>query len=204
MACIAKRRGRLVIDFYDQTGARRWKTLPKGTTKKQANEILGQMERSLRLGVYSPAKNLPTFEMVADSWLQAKQQDIRGSTYGQYSGHLENHLKPFFGHLKINAVNYDSIVKFKAKAVSSGVKIPTLKKIMVNLGAILTFAVRLRYIEFNPARDVEKPKGQSLHDENKEMNVLKPDDIQSLLKAAACHKDRVFFLTAVLTGGAPG
>ena len=37
MACIAKRRGRYVIDFYDTYGKRRWKTLAKGTTKKKAD-----------------------------------------------------------------------------------------------------------------------------------------------------------------------
>ena len=30
MACITKKRGRMVIDFYDQNGKRRLKTLPKG------------------------------------------------------------------------------------------------------------------------------------------------------------------------------
>ncbi len=38
MACIAKRRERYIIDFYDTYGKRRWKTLAKGTTKKKANE----------------------------------------------------------------------------------------------------------------------------------------------------------------------
>ena len=39
---MAKRRGRYVIDFYDTYGKRRWKTLPKGTTKKKAIEALRQ------------------------------------------------------------------------------------------------------------------------------------------------------------------
>ena len=40
MACISKRRDRYVIDFYDNTGKRRWKTLPKGARKKDANKAL--------------------------------------------------------------------------------------------------------------------------------------------------------------------
>jgi hypothetical protein len=36
MACIAKRRGCYVIDFYGTYGKRRWITMHKGTTKKKA------------------------------------------------------------------------------------------------------------------------------------------------------------------------
>ena len=47
MACIAKRRNRYVIDFYDNHGKRRWKTLPKGTTKKKAREAMRDIEDEL-------------------------------------------------------------------------------------------------------------------------------------------------------------
>ena len=48
MACIAKRRGRYVIDFYDSYSKRRWITMPKGTTKKKATEKLREIEDQLR------------------------------------------------------------------------------------------------------------------------------------------------------------
>ena len=35
MACIAKRRERYVIDFYDTYGKRRWITMPKGELPKK-------------------------------------------------------------------------------------------------------------------------------------------------------------------------
>jgi hypothetical protein len=48
MACIAKRRGRYVIDFYDNQGKRQRMTLKKGTTKKKAKEKRGSdCQRSL-------------------------------------------------------------------------------------------------------------------------------------------------------------
>ena len=40
MACIAKRRGRYVLDYYDNQGERIRKTLKKGTTLKKAKEKL--------------------------------------------------------------------------------------------------------------------------------------------------------------------
>lgn len=200
MACVRRRRGRWVIDFYDQNGVRRWETLEAGVAKKQANERLGEIEREVRRGSFIPYKQLPTFKEVADDWLEGKKTDIRHSTYGQYSGHLENHLKPFFKGYKINHITFDSIEKFKAHSIKNKVTPPTLKKILINLGAILTYAVRRRFIDYNPARDVEKPKGQSLHDEKDEMSILRPEEIRALLDAAANQKDRMLFMAAVLTG----
>ena len=51
MACIAKRRGRYVIDFYDDKGKRRWKTLPKDARKKDANKALREIEDQLAKGL---------------------------------------------------------------------------------------------------------------------------------------------------------
>ena len=101
MACIAKRRNRWVIDFYDNQGKRRWKTLPEGTTKTEAKKVLRDIEDKIDKGVYIPQKNLPVFSEVADAWLKIKKPNIRHSTYKQYKGHLKNHLKPFFEGLEL-------------------------------------------------------------------------------------------------------
>jgi len=57
MACIAKRRGRYVIDFYDNQGIRRWRPMPPGTTKAKTRELLREIEEQLARGTYVPEKN---------------------------------------------------------------------------------------------------------------------------------------------------
>ncbi|MGD9161956.1 MAG: hypothetical protein PVG39_26330 [Desulfobacteraceae bacterium] len=71
MACITKRRGRWVIDFYDQHGKRRWKTMKEGTTKKQAREELRDIEEKVSKGIFLSEKRVPDFSKIADLWLQA-------------------------------------------------------------------------------------------------------------------------------------
>jgi integrase len=200
MACVRKRRDRWVIDFYDQEGVRRWQTLPKGINKKEANEKLGELEKKIRQGTYTPIKELPNFSNVADNWLVSKKPDIRHSTHRQYKGHVENHLKPYFNRVKINHVNFEAVEKFKKHSLDQGVTVPTLRKILITLGAVLTYAVRMRYIDFNPCREVEKPKGQSAHSDKEEMVILQPDELQALFDAGANQKERVLFMTATLTG----
>lgn len=204
MACIRKRRNRWVIDFYDQEGKRHWLTMPEGSTRNEANEKLGEMEKKIRQGIYTPVKELPYFSEVADSYLTSKQANIRHSTHQQYKGHVENHLKSYFEKVKINHINFDAIEKFKQHSLVKGIISPTLCKILITLGAILTHAVRMHYIDFNPAREVEKPKGNSLHGEKDEMVVLKPEEIRALLDAALTQKDRVLFMAAVFTGAREG
>lgn len=204
MACVRKRRGRYVIDFYDQYNKRRWETLPQGATLKEANERLGEIEKSIRHESYVPNSKLPGFQEVAEAWLASKKSSLRHSTYDQYAGHLKIHLIPYFGEMKITRVNFDAAEQFKNQSIENGVTVPTLRKILINLGAIMTYAVRMRYIDFNPVRDLEKPKGHSTHDGTNEMVILKPDDIRALLDAAGAEKDRVLFMAAVLTGAREG
>ena len=64
--------------------------------------------------------------------------------------------------------------------------------------------VGLPHIDFNPAREVEKPKGQSLHGEMEEMIILKPPEIRTPFDKAATQKDNVLFMTVVLTGAREG
>jgi len=200
MACIAKRRNRWVIDFYDNQGKRRWKTLPEGTTKTDAKKVLRDIEDKIDKRIYIPQKNLPFFSEVADMWLKAKKPNIRHSTYKQYKGHIENHLKPFYEGYRISRINYDKVEKFISHCIENNVTIPTMKKILINLGAIMTYAVRKRYVDYNPVRDAEKPKGQSEHDENKELNVLTPAYILFLLDSAPDLKHKILFMAAVTTG----
>ena len=101
MACIAKRRGRYVLDYYDNRGKRRWQTLPKGTTLKQAKGKLREIENQLAKGIFIPIREVPTFKNVAEDWLLYKKANIRGSTWNMYNSHLTHHFD-MVNNLKIS------------------------------------------------------------------------------------------------------
>jgi integrase len=199
MACITKRNDRYVIDFYDNQGKRQRQTLKKGTSKTDARKILRDIEDKIDKGIYITPRKMPRFSKVADSWLKTKKPNIRHSTYNQYKGHLKNHLNPYFENYKISMVNYDKVEKFMSYCLDNDMHILTLKKILINLGAIMTYAVRKRYIDYNPVRDMEKPKGQSEH-KDKELNIVTPAEILTLLDAVPDLKHKTLFMAAVTTG----
>ena len=77
----------MVIDFYDQHGKRRLKTLPEGTTKKEAGKILQEILKLIEHGTYLTDKKIPTFSEMADEWLEYKKINIREHTYSSYECH---------------------------------------------------------------------------------------------------------------------
>ena len=155
MACVSYRRGRWVIDFYDQDGIRRWHTMPKGSKKRDANIKKGEIEKKIQQKIYTPPKSLPIFSSVAGDWLDSKL-GIRDNTKEGYKGHIVNHLAPFFGSLKINQITYTAVEKYTNKALSDGVTPATLRKILTTLSGIMSYAMKHRYIEHNPVRELER------------------------------------------------
>ena len=190
MACIRKRRDRWVIDFYDQHGKRRWKTMKEGTNKKQARAELRGIEEKVEKGEYiSPAK-IPSFSKVADMWLVSKKPNIRHATYTEYKSHVECHLKPYYGQTLISRINFDSVEKFIEHCTSKEIATLTAKKIIISFGAIMSYAIKKRYINHNPVREVEKPKGQGNHKEDKEMVVLTPEQIRALINNTGWYQSK--------------
>ena len=114
MACIRKRRGRWVIDFYDQHGKRRWKTLKEGTTKKAARVELRAIEDEVSKGTYLPMKEIPTFAEVAKEWLEYKKPKIRASTWREYQRHTKIHFGELVD-LKITRITIATIEKYITK-----------------------------------------------------------------------------------------
>lgn len=202
MACIAKRRGRYVIDFYDTKGNRRWKTLPEGTTKKQAREKLREIEDQLLKGIYIPDQKIPTFEDVAKDWLEQKELNVRASTLRMYEGHLKRHFSEING-LRVNRISISTVERFITNKQKQGMNLTTLRKIIVTFNQVINYCVRHRYIDFNPVRDSERPKNRGQVEKSK-IRVLNPGEIKALLETEEDQKYRILFKLAIMSGARQG
>jgi integrase len=202
MACIAKRRDRYIIDFYDSQGKRQRQTLKKGTTKKKARDKLREIEDHLARGTYIPDTKIPIFKDVAKDWLEYKKPNIRHSTHLVYKGHTENHF-PELIDLKINRISTAKIEKFIRDRQSQRMNILTIRKVLVTLGQILAYAVRHGYISNNPLRDAERPKGQG-NTKKKKIRILTPPEIKALLDAEKDPKYKNLFMLAIMSGARQG
>lgn len=202
MACIVKRRGRWVIDFYDNQGRRRWKTMPKGSTKKKARDKMREIEDQLRKGIWLPDRKVPAFKNVAQEWLEYKKPNIRESTWNMYETYVRLHFCDV-EDLKINKITIATVEKSIRSFQNSKMKLATIRKLIVTLNQVMNYAVRHRYIDYNPVRDAERPKSRG-GEETEEMSILPVDKIDSFLNAVEGQKYKTFFMLAIMSGARRG
>jgi integrase len=202
MACITKRRNRYVLDFYDSQGKRQRQTLKAGTTKKAAKDKLREIEDQLQKGTYISDKKIPLFSEVAKDWLEYKKQNLRESTFAVYKGHTLNHFKEF-DDIKANRITTARVEKFITNRQKEGMHILTLRKILVTLGQIFSYAVRHKYIDHNPLADAERPKDQGKIKDEK-IRILTPEKINAFLDAVSNQKYKTLFRLAIFSGARQG
>jgi integrase len=78
----------------------------------------------------------------------------------------------------------------------------------VTLGQILTYAVRHKYLDHNPLKEAERPRGQAQLREDdcdgQDMKILTPDQITAFLAQVDDPKYRTLFMLAVFSGARQG
>ncbi|OPY83445.1 MAG: putative prophage phiRv2 integrase [Syntrophus sp. PtaU1.Bin005] len=203
MACITKRRDRWVIDAYDQHGKRYRKTLPDGTTKGKAREILREVEEKIERRTFAHEKKIPTFSEVAGQWLEHKKSNLRETTWEMYAYLLKCHFKEL-EKTRIDMVTIATVEKFISTRQKGHMNLSTLRKILVTFNQIMAYAVRHRHIDFNPVRDAEKPRNQGKEVVTETIKVLNPEQIKAFLEEVTNQKYHTLFLTAIMTGARQG
>jgi len=202
MACISKRRGRWVIDFYDTYGKRRWKTLPNGSTKKKAQDSLREIEDQVRKGIFIPERRIPAFKDVAKDWIEYKKDNVRASSLKMYKGHLMHHFTAI-DPIRVNRITASRVEKFISEKQQNGMNLTTLRKIIVTFNQVMNYATRHRYIDHNPVRDAERPRDQG-NETGAEIRILKPTEINAFLDAEKDPEYRTLFMLTIMSGARQG
>jgi len=156
----------------------------------------------LEKGIYIPEKRIPLFSTVAEDWLVYKKPNLRDSTWSVYEGHTRIHFKEF-DQVKINRIDTARIEKYITDRQNKGMHILTLRKILVTLGQILSYAVRHKYIDHNPLKDAERPKGKGKK-KKKQIRILIPVEINAFLGAVEDQKYQTLFRLAIFSGARQG
>jgi len=226
---VVKRRGKWVLDYYDQHGKRRWETTQGN--RKEAMELLGQRLLEIGRGDYlAPTDRKVPFAEFAVQWLSNRESKIRPATIEQYQNHINRHLVPYFGTVLVGRIDlplvnaYNShkdqkreaakALEDKAKAesreltpgeraeVEAAIDIKTINKTLTTLGSILKAAVIGKLLNANPVALVErfKPEAQEYSEETEKVQYLTPEQIRPFLAEAKPGLYRTLFTTAILTG----
>jgi len=192
-----------------------------GWDERGARHELGNIIARIRAGVWRPrqpstasvkvqrAEPAPTFHEYASLWLQAKvagaigDRPIDANTAADYRWRLSNHLLPFFASYRLDAIDRDLCVEFKARklreaaelrsAIEAGAQLrdrrgrrirplslSSVRKLLDTLAAVLDDAVEDDHIDRNPARS----KRLRLRVPKPRRTFLEMDELAALIDAA--------------------
>jgi integrase len=223
MACITKRRGRYVIDCYDQNGKRYRKTMKAKATKDDARKELREIEAKIERRTFIHEKKAPLFSEIKADWLKHKKQYLRETTWETCQTNLKTHLA-YLDSMKINQITTATVENLIAKLQNTDrstarsrkvdyvprpderkIRLGTIRKVLYTLNQVMAYAVRHRFIDYNPCRDAERPRNQGKEaDQEKMISILTPDQIRKFIEAVTDQKYKTLFLTAIMTGARQG
>lgn len=170
--------------------------------KADAEEFLDDVSPEIRDGSYREIKKA-TFAEYIEHWEETHliPEKFKPSTYGGYRSIIAHHLLPEFRNYPLQAIGTAEINEFAARLLRdpAGRKKPpstkTVRNVLILLGKVLSKAVAENYLKHSPMVGVDLPAKRK----EQKGRSLKPDEIQSILKACDCNT-RAMIATAIATG----
>lgn len=100
-----------VTDYFDQAGRRHIKTFE---TKKAAVAWLDEAKIEVKRGVHTPENSSITVTEAGELWLaQSAADGLEASTTRQYRQHLDYHINPLIGSVKLADLTVATVRHFR-------------------------------------------------------------------------------------------
>lgn len=130
-----------------------------GKTQKEVRERLRQITSDVDTGEYV-APCAMKFSEWLDIWLEEYLTGRSPLTVSSYRDSCKNHIKPFLGRYRLDAITPVLVQKFVNKMLAQGLAAKTVKKIHGVLHRALQQAVLIGYLRTNPADVCNLPKAR--------------------------------------------
>jgi integrase len=180
-----------------QVDERRQKTVSGFATQRAAQAALNEAMVSQQRGSYITPAKLTVHRFLVDEWLPAIEGARRPSTYASYKQHVDDHLVPLLGGVRLQKLapaaidaayrRMDTEGKGRGR---NGLSPATIQHVHVTLHAALDMAVARHYVVFNAADAASppRPRGGDRH----EMKTWSGADVKAFL--AHVREDRHYTL----------
>ena len=115
----------------------------------------------MKKGVHvAPSKSI-TVAAAANRWLDDAAKRLERATVKTYAEHVNLHIAPLLGRLKLSEVSVPVVAQFKKNLLAKKVKPPLIRKIVVSLGSIIADAQENGLVSHNAVRDLRRNKKNS-------------------------------------------
>lgn len=133
--------GRWRADFRDRNTHRHRATFD---TKDEARAYEEDRRQEVRRGLFIDPKRSPTVRKAATEWLSSRE-DREAATYEYYKRHLERHVFPRIGDLKLSDVDVVVIEQQVRDPLVAAAKFATANKVLTTLTSFWTWAANRQY-----------------------------------------------------------
>jgi integrase len=195
-----------VVDYFDQPDKRHIKTF---ATKKEADAYRTKAQHEVAGGIHTAESTSITVGRAADNWVaDNKARGLERSTRDTWDGHVDNHIKPLLGGVKLAALTSPAIEQFATDLRSrptadnpeQRISASTAKKILGTLKSIIKLAERQGRIAKNPAASVTiKVPARGTKKIRAGRDFPTKAEINAIIRAAT-GRARAITVTAALTG----
>jgi len=193
-----------VVNYTDLSGARRLKTFER---KKDADAYHAKVAVEMRDGIHTPESSSATIAAAGQLWLdRAGRVGLERATAEQYRQHLDLHIAPIIGEVKLGQFTLPMARAFEDRLAKdrSAAMVP---KVMRSLGAILADAQERGLVAQNVVRNLSRGRngGEARADRRRRgklkvgIDIPTPDEIRILI-AHLKDRRRALLLTAIFTG----
>jgi len=187
-----------VVDYKDQHGKRRLKTFDRQKDAKAWWE--GQAAHEVKRGTHTPESTSITIAEAGANWIKrASLEGREASTVRQYRQHVELHINPRIGTVKLAKLTTPAIERFRDKLLE-GLSRAMAKKVLTSLKGLLKEAQRRGDV----AQNVALPVSVRMAKRDKRrlevgVDVPSPEEVRQII-ATAEGRWRPLVVTAIFTG----
>jgi integrase len=201
-----------VVAYTDHEGKRRIRSFEK---KREADAYHASVSTELRSGIHVPDSQSVTVAEAGRLWLEGcEAASLERSTLDYYRQHLERHIIPLIGAVKLSRLTVPMVRAFEDKLTLD--RSPAMvRKARVSLGALLTDAQERGLVGQNVVRALRarRRRGKEARTAARQKGKLRigidipsPDEIRAIIAAASdggggdSDGRRPLLLTAIFTG----
>lgn len=193
-----------VVDYTDIKGVRRLKTF---TRKKEADAFAATAAVEVREGVHVADSATLTIKEAGEKWIETgTNAGLERSTLDQYRQHLNLHITPFLGSLKLSKINLPTIRQFQDQLRDKGRSPAMIKRVTVSLGSILADAQERGLVVRNSVHEMSRRRKGTGRRERRQnahlrvgVDIPTNEEIRKIIEHAQ-GRFRPLLLTAIFTG----
>ena len=150
-----------IVDYADQQGERHIRTFDK---KKEADAFHASVTVDVAAGTHTASSRSKTLEEAADLWIAACEPNLERATVDSYRQHLNLHILPYLGKLKLSELTTPLVRKFEDD-LRAGQPAPgqikgerrspsMVKRVVISLGSMLADAQERGLVGQNVVRNL--------------------------------------------------